>query len=168
MDPDHTPRDERFLTEWLADRDQPCPVCGYNLRSCSLPKCPECGVPIRVSVTSEDPSPGGWLLAVISCTLAAGFDLIGSLIFVSMVTYFSIAETVPPPSARLMLIAMLASMLVPGVLCAVGLILLLRKRRTWRRLIPRSRWRRGFAVLVIVALPHILIGLFWFSRMIAQ
>lgn len=34
------------LTEYLADRDVPCHACGYNLRGCREPFCPECGTVI--------------------------------------------------------------------------------------------------------------------------
>jgi 4-amino-4-deoxy-L-arabinose transferase-like glycosyltransferase len=35
--------DEQLLINYLADRDAPCPVCGYNLRGLQRADCPECG-----------------------------------------------------------------------------------------------------------------------------
>lgn len=34
------------LARYLADRDFPCHACGYNLRACTEPFCPECGTVI--------------------------------------------------------------------------------------------------------------------------
>ena len=36
------------LKAYLADRDVPCPGCGYNLRGVAEPVCPECGIPLDV------------------------------------------------------------------------------------------------------------------------
>lgn len=43
-----TMRDDRGtdLIGYLADRDVPCHACGYNLRGCREPFCPECGTVI--------------------------------------------------------------------------------------------------------------------------
>lgn len=39
-----------LLLRFLADREAPCPVCRYNLRSITVPRCPECGVPLQLQV----------------------------------------------------------------------------------------------------------------------
>ncbi|GIK18332.1 MAG: hypothetical protein DYG93_12645 [Leptolyngbya sp. PLA2] len=51
---------EEMLIAFLADRDVPCPRCRYSLRGIAAPKCPECGVVLRLSlrvdaVPSADP-----------------------------------------------------------------------------------------------------------------
>ncbi|MFG0260657.1 MAG: hypothetical protein ACF8LK_09935 [Phycisphaerales bacterium JB041] len=39
-----SPRDNRFVAaDYLAERDIACHACGYNLRGCREPQCPECG-----------------------------------------------------------------------------------------------------------------------------
>lgn len=161
-------RDNQFLADWLADRDEPCPACGYSLLACTANNCPECGTPLKLAVSMEDPSPGGWLLAVIACALAAGFDLVASVIFVVGMSFILIVEGIPPGMPWGFLAAMLATILVPGVLCVIGLVLLLRKRKRWRVAPPRVRWNRGIAVFAIVLITHLVIGAFWFSRMLAQ
>ena len=41
---------------FLADRDAPCPGCGYNLRGLTAPVCPECTRPVSLQLAS-DPIP---------------------------------------------------------------------------------------------------------------
>ena len=38
--------DPSTLTAFLADRDVPCPGCGYNLRGLVGARCTECGIPL--------------------------------------------------------------------------------------------------------------------------
>ncbi len=38
------------LASYLADRDEPCPACRYNLRGATGVKCPECGHPLALSI----------------------------------------------------------------------------------------------------------------------
>lgn len=39
-----------LLPEFLAERDEPCPHCGYNLRGVRAGSCPECGKAIRLGL----------------------------------------------------------------------------------------------------------------------
>lgn len=49
------PEDEAaMLREVLATRDVSCPRCGYNLRGLGQPRCPECGLVVRVSTASAE------------------------------------------------------------------------------------------------------------------
>lgn len=52
-------RDEMLIV-FLADRGVPCPRCRYSLRGIDRPRCPECGVVVRLglrvdAVPSADP-----------------------------------------------------------------------------------------------------------------
>ncbi len=44
-----TPRAEKGLVEYLADRDVECPKCGYNLRGLEQAVCPECSRVLRLA-----------------------------------------------------------------------------------------------------------------------
>lgn len=48
-------READALRSFLANRDTPCPGCGYNLRGLTDATCPECGIPIELSVANRDP-----------------------------------------------------------------------------------------------------------------
>lgn len=39
-----------MLQIFLADRDVPCPACGYNIRQLQKDTCPECGRPLRLTI----------------------------------------------------------------------------------------------------------------------
>lgn len=51
------PDDQALLLTYLADRDTPCPGCGYNLRGLKEDACPECSGPVALAITG--PAAGG-------------------------------------------------------------------------------------------------------------
>lgn len=60
------------LAVFLAQRDEPCPKCGYNLRGVQAAACPECGTTLELAVRRVAPLAGyalflllafGWLFA---------------------------------------------------------------------------------------------------------
>ena len=68
--------DESTLLGWLADRDVPCPLCGYNLRGLTAARCPECGQPLRLSVALTDPYLRAWITLAVALLLPAGLGLL--------------------------------------------------------------------------------------------
>lgn len=44
------------MQAYLADRDAPCPVCGYNMRGLATSTCPECGRRIELRLRRRRPS----------------------------------------------------------------------------------------------------------------
>lgn len=44
----------QVVREYLADRDSPCPTCGYNLRGLDSDKCPECGEPAALVIVADE------------------------------------------------------------------------------------------------------------------
>ena len=63
----------RALEVFVAERDVPCPGCGYNLRGLEGSRCPECGLEVRLGVQLEEPAMGSLMV-----TLAALFSVVGS------------------------------------------------------------------------------------------
>jgi hypothetical protein len=54
-EPDKAPPEIDLLRRHLADRDEPCPSCGYNLRGLASAKCPECHLALRLGVQLHEP-----------------------------------------------------------------------------------------------------------------
>lgn len=46
----------RRLRTLLAERDVPCPKCGFNLRGITCGACPECGLSLSTQMWSRAPS----------------------------------------------------------------------------------------------------------------
>lgn len=68
--------DDELLKQFLANRDAPCPNCGYNLRNLQKATCPECGHAIRLNVGLVDPKPFNFILGLFSLFVAIGFYLL--------------------------------------------------------------------------------------------
>lgn len=72
MDP--TAPDARHLVEYLADRDESCPACGYNLRGLRDDRCPECRGELRLTLQRAEPDLRTYLAAVLGLAAGAGFS----------------------------------------------------------------------------------------------
>jgi hypothetical protein len=68
--------DRAFLIHWLADRDTPCPQCGYNLRGLMRTSCPECNKALELRVAVADPFLAAWIASAAAVLPAAGIGLI--------------------------------------------------------------------------------------------
>jgi primosomal protein N' len=49
--------DAELIAAYLADREAPCPYCGYSLRGLKAARCPECGRGVRLRVEAIGPAP---------------------------------------------------------------------------------------------------------------
>jgi hypothetical protein len=67
--------DETALLDFLRDRDVACPLCRYNLRALTSPRCPECGRELRLSVGLIEPRQAAWLTGQIALTALAGIGV---------------------------------------------------------------------------------------------
>jgi hypothetical protein len=67
--------DETALLDFLRDRDVACPLCRYNLRALTSPRCPECGRELRLTIGLVEPRQGAWLTGQIALTAPAGIGL---------------------------------------------------------------------------------------------
>ena len=68
--------DPSDLAGWLADRDVPCPLCGYNLRGLAGNRCPECGRELRLGVSAVEPFLKAWVAVLVALLLPAAFGLL--------------------------------------------------------------------------------------------
>ncbi|NLE59493.1 MAG: hypothetical protein GX616_14110 [Planctomycetes bacterium] len=79
--PHHWPIEQQLL-HYIADRDVPCPVCGYNLRALTVPRCPECGREVVLSIRLVEPYMRAWVTLAVAVSASAGVGLFLILILV--------------------------------------------------------------------------------------
>lgn len=65
---------ESMLRSYLADRDEPCPGCGYNLRGLMSVRCPECNQELQLRIGLVEPRMRLFLVAVIGASVGLGFN----------------------------------------------------------------------------------------------
>ena len=65
-----------MLIDYLALRDVACPVCKYNLRGLTQPRCPECGRQLELSVRATDGPLGLWIAALVATLPATPFGVV--------------------------------------------------------------------------------------------
>ena len=65
---------DHHLVSFLADRDEPCPACTYNLRALRTDRCPECNRELVLQLRLAEPRQGAWVAAVISASVMLGFN----------------------------------------------------------------------------------------------
>jgi hypothetical protein len=81
-----------LLTVFLADQDQPCPQCEYNLRNLQGTRCPECGEELVLRVNMVEPRQRLLITGLIGLSAGAGLNgllLIYGLIQLIQRPYFS-------------------------------------------------------------------------------
>lgn len=85
--PDADDTDRALLNSYLATRDEPCPLCGYNLRALRGDHCPECGKALRLRVGLTEPNMGAFLFGLIAIAAGLGFSTLvliwGTIVFLS-------------------------------------------------------------------------------------
>lgn len=64
------------LAAYLADRDEACPSCGYNLRGLASDRCPECMSELVLRIAMAEPRLGLFLSTVVAWSLGAGFSVL--------------------------------------------------------------------------------------------
>jgi len=68
--------DHAMLVQFLHDRDVECPVCKYNLRMLTSPRCPECGRELRLTVGTLEPFMRAWIALCIVTWASAGIGVL--------------------------------------------------------------------------------------------
>ena len=112
-----------YLRQFLAERDEPCPSCGYNLRGLTGETCPECGEALELRVGMVEPKLGSFIAGLIGLACGAGFHAM-----VLMWAVLLIIRRQGGPKLQ-----DLSLLLVGLVLCCAGLAMWLRFRRRVRK-----------------------------------
>jgi len=135
-----TSDDDAALLHWLANRDVACPLCKYNLRGLTRPRCPECGNAIRLGVTLADPYLRAWITLAASVCTGAG---VGLLFLYAMIRAGPSNLFNGAPGEIVFAIINFIS-LVPAA------IIVLVTRRRFQRLSRKVQWWISIAGLILV------------------
>jgi hypothetical protein len=79
---DARPADAQLLLAYLSNRDVGCPLCEYNLRGLTSPRCPECGRELKLSVGLVEPYLRAWMLLAFAIFAAAGIGLLFLMVLI--------------------------------------------------------------------------------------
>lgn len=154
QEPVVSPGSEHLLG-FVADRDEPCPVCAYSLRGLTEPRCPECGAPLTLHVGSPQLRVGPWALAIVSFALALGFDGVVSLMMIIGIAL--------RPNPGWIAAGIVSLFVVLSGSMATGLLVVARGRARWTRRPVARQWIHAGVIFVAVGLLHALIGVGWIS-----
>ena len=80
--------DAELLKAYLADRQEPCPLCGYELRALTGSTCPECGSTLRLRVGLEHPRLAAYITGMAGLATAAGANVLLLLLFIAAVLHW--------------------------------------------------------------------------------
>lgn len=64
--------DVEAVRAYVAERDVPCPGCGYNLRGLTGERCPECNEALEVRIGLAEPRMGAFIACVVGLAVGAG------------------------------------------------------------------------------------------------
>src|SRR5262245_45664099 len=151
-----------LLVGFLADRDAPCPVCGYNLRALGASRCPECSSPLELAVASPNLNPGPWVTTMVSLAMGMGFDVVVTVIIASVLT---IKGLPPNPAGRVFVGMAVATFVVLTAACGGCLLATYRRRKSWATRPVRQQWRWAVAVFLLTFGVHGAVGL-WMSGLL--
>lgn len=149
-DPDAQASDyTRLLVEYLADRDVPCPRCGYNLRALTNSICPECGDSLRLQVGLVEPRLGAYISLVVACCVGLG----GSALFGTIALFNAPFNWWEELAASLLLV----QLVIAGALLPVVLV---RRRKLRAKSLVLQRFLAGAMWFVVSALSAGIVLLF--------
>jgi hypothetical protein len=141
--------DGDLLNTYLADRDVPCPRCGYNLRGLSGRRCPECGDELTLRIGLVEPRMTAYLTALGASCAGVG----GSGLFTALAMSVADANWWRETSAKLLLVLL--------VVASAMLALALWKRRRFRAAPIAVQWTlAGAACLIVATLSVLVVALF--------
>jgi hypothetical protein len=72
--PHPAPATDPHLAAYLAERDEPCPACTYNLRGLKTDRCPECNRELVLQIRLAEPRLGAWITCLSAAAAMLGFN----------------------------------------------------------------------------------------------
>ena len=140
--------DEDLVQAYLRERDVLCPLCGYNLRNLTSPRCPECGERVELHIKLAEPKTAAWLAGVLGLSAGLGF----SVLFLLLVMCLSPLD--------LSFLAQAWPLWIGGAVESVLLVMWIRKAMWLRR---RSASGRRLAAILCWGLTGLIVALFGMS-----
>lgn len=119
-----------MLEMFLAEREVPCPNCGYNLRGLQGSTCPECGLSLSLRVNLTEQRMAAWVTGLIALACSLGW----SGLFLLLVVAVFLADMEPIPWW------IFAYFGTGFVLSAVLVLSWLKRRSEFRRRSILTRW----------------------------
>jgi len=132
-----------WLIEFLRDRDQPCPLCRYNLRDLTSNRCPECGQMLQLLVEPREANQKFWIAicAPLLASAGVGLFLIGATIKRGISMVLSSEEQIALPLAFAWFV-----LAIPQAIMVI----------VFRRRIVRAPWTIQLAVAVLMTIVSIM------------
>ncbi|MCA9284242.1 MAG: hypothetical protein KDA22_03440 [Phycisphaerales bacterium] len=87
MQRDRREEGDQAIRAFLADRDEPCPRCGFNLRNTSSDRCTECGAPLLLRLAGDRRGDRAvwWGLVCIGLGLGGAATIVGTSVIQSVI-----------------------------------------------------------------------------------
>lgn len=139
MSPDATNTDTEALIAFLRERDVFCPLCRYNLRGLTVPRCPECGRDVQLSVGVTEPFLRAWITLAVAACSAGG---IGILFAWLVITVGWPGGRFGPKNEILKGVIAFFILMIPAAALAVV------SRRKFLKWAKRTQWRIAIVVAV--------------------
>lgn len=139
--------DAELLHRYLRARDEPCPLCGYNLRGLQGLTCPECGKVLRLHVGLVHPNLRAFIAGLVPLAGTFGFAFLTFVWVMYMTWRFGQGLNI-----RTCLI-LLGPVVVSGGFMVVWIGLARRIRTT-------TRAKRTLLLLIAWLIPSLMITLF--------
>ena len=127
-----------MLLAYLRDRDVTCPLCKYNLRGLTTPRCPECGRDLELTVAVSVPYLSAWASLAILLGASGGIGLL----ILCFIPSQGLPTALTPGMDRFVKIACAYHILI--LPCAPAVVI-------WRRFLLRMRKRTQWTLFAVVA-----------------
>ncbi len=141
--------DAALMVQFLSRHDAFCPLCKYNLRGLTRPKCPECGRTLTLSVGLVEPYLRAWIVLMVSLCVTAGPGLLFS---VAIGAYFVRHGVASLTLSLLQLIPVL--ILIFCIPLAIAALLL---RRRFLKLTRRTQWMLARISLLTTIITYLVL-----------